>query len=94
MSVSDKGLANLKGLTNLEELDLNDDKAINGPGLKYLSDLKNLRQLNLNGDPVDDESLESIGNLTNLESLILYDAPITDLGLVICAVLHTCSPWL
>ena len=60
----------VKGLTELRSLNLVHN---NISDTKALSGLKKLTYLNISDNPLEDEDLEPIGDLTNLETLYLYD---------------------
>ena len=81
---SDAGLVHLKGLTNLQHLDLIGDQ-ITDAGLVHLEALTGLETLVLSGTQITDAGLVHLKGLTNLESLALAsytkitDAAITEL---------------
>jgi hypothetical protein len=60
----------LENLTELRRLNLSHNKI---DDTEALSGLKKLTYLNLAGNPLTDEDLEPLSNLTNLETLYLYD---------------------
>jgi internalin A len=78
--VTDAGLANLKGLTDLERLYLPLTK-VGDAGLVQLQGLKGLRQLGFYDNAITDEGLANLAGLTNLEYLILDGTRVTDSGL-------------
>ncbi len=75
----------LKGLTDLEELDLSGTR-ITGRGIEHLKNLKSLRSLNLLGAQVPDESMDILAGMKSLEVLNLYRTLVTNSGL---ASLHS-----
>jgi uncharacterized protein (TIGR03067 family) len=79
-NISDAGLVNVEGLTELESLDLTFTK-ITDAGLQHLRPLVKLRVLNLHGDNITDAGLEHLKGLTELENLDLTFTKITDAGL-------------
>ena len=78
--ITDEGLEQLKGLTNLEYFYLNDTQ-VTDEGLAHLTGLTNLKQLNLSQNQVTDEGLETLKGLTNLWWLHLHYTQVTDEGL-------------
>lgn len=67
----------LKDLTELRRLNLSHNQI---DDTEALSGLKKLTYLNIAGNPLTDEDLKPLSNLTNLETLYLYDLKkITDL---------------
>lgn len=87
-SVTDAGLGNLKGMTQLEVLGLickyrrGHPSPVTSQGLKHFKGLKNLRVLRLEDSDVDDRGLLHLGALANLEDLDLFGTEISDAGLV------------
>ena len=84
--VTDEGLANLKELTHLEQLELSQGDAaqarkITDAGLVHLQECTNLKDLRLVGIPITDAGLASLKRMTQLETLDLYGTKITDKGL-------------
>jgi hypothetical protein len=69
----------LKGLPNVEFLDL-DDTQITDTGLRQLAGLTQLRVLSLRHTKTTDEGLTGIVRLPRLERLVLDDTGITDAG--------------
>ena len=78
--VTDAGLANLAGLTQLRKLGLDDTK-VTGAGLAHLAGLTQLQTLSLGRTEVTDAGLENLQGLTGLQVLSLDDTQITDAGL-------------
>jgi Leucine rich repeat len=92
--VTDAGLAELHGLTNLFLLDIGDTEftctdrtkrpgaaRVTDAGLAYLDGLSILSFVNLSGTRVTDAGLVHLKRLTKLEVLCLDDTLITDAGL-------------
>ncbi len=77
--VSDEGLANLKGLTALQWLSLDETK-IGDAGLAHLKDLKQLQTLLLGLTKVTDAGLSHLKPLTRLKVLSLYFTSVSDHG--------------
>jgi len=80
IQVSDAGLAHLKGLTALEELDLN-YTPVSDAGLAHLKELTALERLYLGGTQVSDAGLAHLKGLTALEVLYLNETQASDAGL-------------
>ena len=78
--VTDAGLKNLNGLTNLQSLFLINTN-ITDAGLKHLKGLTSLQFLNLRTNDVTDAGLEHLRGLTQLEVLWLDFTQVTDAGL-------------
>jgi hypothetical protein len=69
---SDRGLAQIKGLTRLKSLSLGEgDKPITDAGLEPLKGMKELEILDLRGWHVSDEGIATLRELKNLKSLYL-----------------------
>ena len=73
------GLASLKNLKSLTELDLYGAR-ITDAGLVYLAALTGLTKLNLLGAAVTDAGLQHLARLRNLRELNLYRTKITNTG--------------
>jgi Leucine-rich repeat (LRR) protein len=95
-SVSDEGLAHLKGLTNLSVLTLYRDPfvysrldhlppAVSEQGLTHLGPLTSLSVLVLNGIPLTDAGLVHLSGLRKLRRLDLWYTQITGSGFVYLA---------
>jgi tetratricopeptide (TPR) repeat protein len=78
--VSDAGLAHLKSLTLLRDLELMNTK-ITDAGLVHLTGLKGLEKLNLASTRVGDNGLAALKDLTKLRELNLTYTNVTDRGL-------------
>ena len=71
-NVTNAGLAFLKPLVNLDDLDLGSLKGVTGAGLVYLKDLPNLKNLNLQSSGITGADLETLATtLPNLTKLSL-----------------------
>jgi internalin A len=80
LPLTDRWLVDLRGLKNLQALDLGGSQ-ITDAGLKELAGLKNLQWLNLWGTQITDAGLKELAGLKNLQWLNLTRAQITDAGL-------------
>ena len=101
--LTDQGLANLAGLTTLEELVVTPASGLVGPGQEMLSDeglshlrgLESLRKLHYHEARVTDAGMRHLEGLHNLEVLVLSCRKATDEGLKSLAKLdHLKSLWL
>ena len=97
-SVSDAGLAYLRGLPRLRRLNLS-RTGVRGPGLAHLRGMNQLKRLELLELPLKDEDLIHLGGITSLEVLTLSSGGITDDGLAHLSglklrQLHLESPWI
>jgi Leucine-rich repeat (LRR) protein len=93
-SITNKGLANLRGLNDLMELDLSRMESFRNPNVnrvwKPLSDacvvhlqaLSRLETLVLSGNRITDQGLAELAKIRTLKSLDLEATDITDAGLV------------
>ena len=79
--ITDRGLAHLSQLGQLEDLDLRSCKHITDAGMKHVSKLSKLTNLQLYNTRVGDKALGHLLRLENLESLDLHSTKVTDLGL-------------
>ena len=77
--VTDAGLENLRGLTELRWLHLS-DAAITDAGLEHLSGLTRLETLNLENTKVTDTGLEQLKGLTQLQRVDLTGTKVSDEG--------------
>lgn len=84
---TDGGFVRLKGLTDLEELEL-DYTSISDDGLSHFSGLSKLRSLSLRNTAVTDAGLAHLEGFGRLRRLMLDDTKVTDGGL---AYLHGMS---
>ena len=79
--ITDAGfLKHLKGLTQLQQLDLN-GTPVTDASLEHLKGLTQLQQLDLGGAQVTDAGLEHLKGLTQLQTLELAWTHVTDAGL-------------
>ncbi len=80
-TISDRDLADLKGLTNVEWLDLalNGDPEITDAGLSQLRSLVNLKAISVHSTNVTSEGLVTVRDMTRLQHLNLGSCGITDL---------------
>jgi beta-lactamase regulating signal transducer with metallopeptidase domain len=77
---TDEGLVFLRGLTDLERLNLETGKITNDE-LANIAGLDKLRYLSLYETQITDEALVHLRGLTNLQELLLHGNKITDAGL-------------
>ncbi|MFV1995562.1 MAG: c-type cytochrome domain-containing protein [Verrucomicrobiales bacterium] len=77
--VTDKGLAQLKTMKNLERLYLQ-NTAVTDKGLDHLGGLAELRYLNLYGNAVGDSGARKLGALKHLEKVFLWQTKVTEKG--------------
>ena len=77
--VTDAGLKELAGLTQLQTLYLTGTK-VTDAGLKELAGLTRLQWLNLQGTKVTDEGLKELAGLKQLHMLFLDGTQVTDAG--------------
>jgi hypothetical protein len=80
LQISDGGLENIKGLTQLQNLSLYNTDVTDG-GLEHLKGLTQLQKLELVNTQVTDGGLEHLKVLTQLQYLLLVNTQITDAGL-------------
>lgn len=79
--VTDAELVYLKGLAELQNLDLSGTK-ITDAGLVHLTGLTKLQELRLSSTKITDDGLEQLKGLSQLQKLYLSNNKITDDGLV------------
>jgi Leucine-rich repeat (LRR) protein len=79
--ITGKGLAHLAGLSNLQWLDLSDNRAVSDDAMAPLGKLTSLNSLNLYRVPITDAGVEQLAGLVNMESLNLDTTGLTDAGL-------------
>jgi Leucine-rich repeat (LRR) protein len=79
--VSDRGIERLKGLDQLEDLNLFAAEFITDAAMAFLRGHHRLKSLNLRGTDVTDTSLAYVAELTNLRTLDISFTQITDVGL-------------
>ena len=78
--VTDTEVARLKGLTQLQRLNL-DYTTVKGPGLEHLKGLTRLQMLSVYRSQVTDAGLKHLNGMKQLESLDLTETRVTDVGL-------------
>lgn len=76
--ISDMGLAHIKGMKQLELLDLSDCVLLTSDGMKYLKGLTKLRNLSIGSPLITDEGLPHLANLTNMVAISFKDCAISD----------------
>jgi serine/threonine-protein kinase len=79
--VSNRGLAHLKILPNLEELYVALIPQVTDQGMVHLGGMRELRALGLGATGITDRGLAPVSNLPNLEFLALWRTSVTDAGL-------------
>jgi hypothetical protein len=79
-SVTDAGLAHMKGLTNLRSIQF-DETGITGRGLRHIWGLPRLEILFLEGNDIADDGLAHLAGMTTIKHLNLRSPRITDAGL-------------
>ncbi len=79
-ALNDEGLANVKVLPKLVQLDLKDTQ-ITDAGLANLAGIATLNRLHLEKTKITDAGLVHLKDLANLEYLNLYGTAVTDAGL-------------
>jgi beta-lactamase regulating signal transducer with metallopeptidase domain/Leucine-rich repeat (LRR) protein len=79
--ISDESLIHFKYLTNLENLNLWNDKGISGDGLAHLRNLSSLRSISFHQVPIEDFGLNNLKEMDQLEALGLQYTHVTDKGL-------------
>ncbi len=79
--VTDEGLEHLKGLTQLQTLELWGCLNVTDVGLEHIKGLVKLKKLNLSGTQVTNAGLEHLKGLTQLQTLSLSHTKVTDAGL-------------
>jgi hypothetical protein len=78
---TDGGLANIRGLTDLELLYMWDASALTDEGLRNLEPLTKLRYLHLSGSQITSAGFRHLKSLTRLEELSLQENNLSDDGL-------------
>ena len=74
----DARVGGLGDLVNLKSLDVDGGRRLAEAGMAPFAGMRNLERLQMRGEPF---TLGPLGSLTHLETLILIDPPITDVGL-------------
>ena len=77
--ITDAGLTHLRGLTQLQSLDLQYDN-VTDAGLFNLQNMKQLQTLSLSSTKITDAGLASLQALTGLQSLYLVETKVTAAG--------------
>src|ERR1700727_4071556 len=67
--ITDEGMAELKNLRNVTDLNLYYSEYVTDQGVAAIKDWKKLKRLNLHGTKSSDTALEHIAGITSLESL-------------------------
>lgn len=80
LGITDSGLAALAMLDRLELLEITDCIGFSELGLESIAPLKKLRSLTLSGKAVGDSALLRLKSLSNITSLALRHAPISNDG--------------
>jgi internalin A len=75
------GLSQIKGMSNLEQLELNDCPMLKGDSLEHLANLRKLTILKLTKTGTTDDALKHVDRFEKLYSLDLSQTAITDKGL-------------
>jgi len=79
--VTDRGLAELKPLSNLTDVNFYYAETVTDQGLAVLKSWRRLKRLNLRGTKITDSTLQMLNGLTTLEVLDIGFAQVTDSGL-------------
>jgi internalin A len=79
--ITDEGLAELKNLRNVTDLNLYYSENVTDQGIAAIKDWKKLKRLNLHGTRSSDTALEHIAGISTLESLDVGSTLMTDVGL-------------
>ena len=79
--ITDEGMAELKNLRNVTDLNLYYSEYVTDQGLAAIKDWKKLKHLNLHGTKSSDTALEHIAGIASLESLDVGSTLMTDVGL-------------
>lgn len=78
--VKGPGLIYLKGMPNLQEVDLT-GSAITDKGLQYMDAFPNVKRLTLAKTEITDQGMFYLEQMSNLEELTLAETKVTDLSL-------------
>jgi hypothetical protein len=79
--ITDEGMAELKNLRNVTDLNLYFAEYVTDQGVAAIKDWKKLKRLNLHGTKSSDTALEHIAGIASLESLDVGSTLMTDVGL-------------
>jgi internalin A len=85
--ITDEGMAELKNLRNVTDLNLFYSEYVTDQGVAAIKDWKKLKHLNLHGTKSSDTALEHIAGISSLESLDVGSTLMTDVGLERLAML-------
>jgi len=79
--ITDEGMAEIKTLRNVTDLNLWYTEYVTDQGVAAIKDWKKLKRLNLHGTKSSDTALEHIAGITSLESVDVGSTLMTDVGL-------------
>src|ERR1051326_6373013 len=79
--VTDEGMAELKNLRNVTDLNLYYAEYVTDQGIAAIKNWKKLKHLNLHGTKSSDTALEYVAGIASLESLDVGSTLMTDVGL-------------
>ncbi|MDE3196393.1 MAG: hypothetical protein KGN84_08615 [Acidobacteriota bacterium] len=79
--ITDQGMAELRPLRNVTDLNLYYCEYVTDQGIAALKDWKKLKRLNLHGTKASDTALEHISGIGSLESVNVGSTLMTDVGL-------------
>ncbi len=79
--ITDEGMAELKKLHNVTDLNLYYSEYVTDQGIAAIKDWTKLKRLNLHGTKSTDTALEHIAGIASLESLDVGSTLMTDVGL-------------
>jgi Leucine-rich repeat (LRR) protein len=79
--ITDRGLLELRPLSNLADVNFYYAETVTDQGLAVLKSWKHLKRLDLRGTKITDSTLQVLNGLTTLESLDIGFAQVTDSGL-------------
>jgi hypothetical protein len=79
--ITDEGMAELKNLPNVTDLNLYYAEYVTDQGVAAIKNWKKLKRLNLHGTKSSDTALEHIAGITSLESVDVGATLMTDVGL-------------
>ena len=79
--VTDLGIKELRGLRQLEDLDLETAEALTDAAMNYVREIPTLKRLKVRGVDITDAGMPAIGHMTGLVALDLSHTMIEDVGL-------------
>jgi internalin A len=79
--VTDLGVKELRGLRQLEDLDLETAEALTDAAMNYVREIPTLKRLKVRGVDITDAGMPAIGHMTGLVALDLSHTMIEDVGL-------------